>query len=132
MDATLFLIFSHELTQEQVDDATQRQNVTKFVPLPEPLQELWKNIPPELDSLEAYLAPIVAWINKHCKANEDLVLIQGDFGATYFLVNHCLIHHYARPVYATTERQVVEEQQKDGTVITKRVFKHKKFRKYHR
>ena len=58
----------------------------------------------------------------------DVLLVQGDFGATYnmikFAKNMGLI-----AVYATTKR-IVSECLEDGKVVTKREFKHARFRKY--
>jgi len=59
----------------------------------------------------------------------DLVLIQGDFGAT------CLMVEYARslgltPIYATTARISEDKILPDGSVQTVRRFVHRRFRKY--
>jgi hypothetical protein len=58
------------------------------------------------------------------------VLIQGDFGVTVSLVNYCLTHRLGIPVYATTQRQSVDTVQPDGSVVTQRVFRHCRFRRY--
>jgi len=56
------------------------------------------------------------------------VLIQGDFGAVYHMVNFAkelgLI-----PIYATTKRESIELKQ-GNKIIKKSIFKHIKFRKY--
>jgi len=58
----------------------------------------------------------------------DVLLVQGDFGATYnmirFAKNMGLI-----AVYATTNR-IVSEQVENGKVVIKREFKHARFREY--
>ena len=54
----MFLLFSHSLTDEQKKDAIENLKVTKFISLPEQLQKLWSNIPPEIDSLGEYLNDI--------------------------------------------------------------------------
>lgn len=126
----LFLIFSHQLTPDQITDAKQRLGAETIIGMPSHLKQLFSNIPPDIETLDFYLSPLVEWINENCQNSDDYVLIQGDFGATYYLVNHCFSLGYACPVYATTERSIIEEQQTDGSVITKRVFKHKIFREY--
>lgn len=58
----------------------------------------------------------------------DVLLVQGDFGATYnmirFAKNMDLI-----AVYATTKR-IVSEQVENGKLVIKREFKHARFREY--
>ena len=61
--------------------------------------------------------------------NSDFVLIQGDFGAVYLMVNFAFSLGLI-PVYATTERIVVEKRMQDNTVKSERIFKHKMFRRY--
>lgn len=123
-----FLLFSHTLTPDQVEDAKQSLGVSSIVSLPADLQQLFSNVPSDLHSIEEYLLPIKKWLTDNV-AQADYVLIQGDFGATYSLVSHAG-QIGAVPIYATTERKSVEVMQPDGTVLTQRVFKHKIFRKY--
>ncbi len=124
----MLLVFSHELTDEQRVDAVQHLNIDEVVAMPESLKKLWMNIPPGLTSLKEYLKPICNWI-KEVAEKEDVVLIHGDFGATYILVN-CSFKLNLIPIYATTERAVNEQRNPDGTVKIERVFKHKMFRRY--
>jgi len=124
----MLLLFSHELTEEQKEDAKRSLHVDGFVRLPDELQGLWQNIPPEKPSLLALLAPIRRWVKASAKRG-DFVLIQGDFGATYIMVNYCFSLGL-NPVYATTERKVTERLLADDTVKTERIFKHRIFRRY--
>ena len=128
--STLFLLFSHQLTLAQQQDARQNLNVERFVSLPTDLQQLFSNIPPDLERLETYLSPIIQWIDDNCTQWEDYMLIQGDFGATYYLVNYCRSFNYACPVYATTRREVINEVNQEGAVEVKKVFRHVRFREY--
>ncbi len=123
----MLLLFSHKLTQDQIDEAKNKLQVQKFVKLPDHLQSKWSNIPPELDTLDEYLEDIFTWI-KNNSTNNDLALVEGDFGATYLAVDICK-QIGVIPLYATTAREVVEEHI-DNQVILKRIFKHIKFRKY--
>ncbi len=123
-----FLLFSHTLTKEQEFDASTNLDIDNFIPLPKDLQEIFSNVPPDLDSLDSYLEPIKNWLSQNAKEN-DYVLVQGDFGAGFTLVNFCRENNL-RAVYATTERKSVETMQADGSIKTERVFKHKRFRVY--
>lgn len=125
---TLYLLFSHSLTPDQVEDAGASLGVSQIVSLPADLQQRFSNVPPDLEALQEYLQPIQSWLTENAKQG-DFALVQGDFGATYSLVNHCK-QIGAVPIYATTERQSIDSKQADGSVVTQRVFKHKIFRKY--
>lgn len=123
----LCLLFNHTLTSEQANDAKVSLFCDEFVSLPEQLQDLWSNVPPELESLSCYLQPIKEYIHANVQ-KDDFVLIQGDFGATYMMVNF-VKNLGAIPVYATTSRDVVEVLKGD-TVVKQSVFRHQRFRKY--
>ena len=63
------------------------------------------------------------------KANAgDVLLVQVDFGATYNMINFAK-NIGLKTIYATTKR-VVQELIIDGQSVTKREFKHEKFREY--
>lgn len=128
MPKTLFLIFNHEITQEQRLDAENSLCVSKFVDLPAQLRELWKQIPAELESVKEYLSPISEWLSQNGK-HDDFVLIQGDFGGVYYLVNRASELGLV-PVYSTTERNAVENRGKDGEIHLSHIFRHVRFRKY--
>ena len=124
----LFLLFSHKLTDDQIQDARQTLKVAEIIPLPEPLQAQWSNVPPEIESVREYLRPILDWLRVQARA-DDYVLVQGDFGAVYLAVNFALQHHLT-PVYATTERKALETSLQGGTIQTQRIFRHVRYRRY--
>ncbi|GAB4494436.1 MAG: CRISPR-associated protein Csx20 [Raineya sp.] len=126
----LFLIFSHTLTPKQIEDAQNNWGIKQFIPLPEALQELWSNIPPELASLKSYLQPLLAWLEDNNISPQDTFLIQGDYGATYLLVQWC--HQKGlKALYSTTER-IVEEFLENNKVSIRKTFQHCRFREYER
>jgi hypothetical protein len=121
----MILLFSHNLTPDQKNDAMTTFGVEEFLPLEADLQKLWSNIPADLVTLEEYLAPIKTFVTAHLNP-EDVALIQGDFGAT------CHIAHFVRElggigVYATTVRDVVEKEE-HGVIVKTSIFKHVRFR----
>jgi len=65
---------------------------------------------PELEDLRDYLNDILEWIDLNAQEG-DYALIQGDYGATFIAVNHCLAKGII-PVYSTTHRIVREEKMK--------------------
>jgi hypothetical protein len=127
---TLFLIFNHQLTALQAEDARAALGVDTIVNLPAELQELWSNVPPELPEIKDYLKPIEAWLSANARAG-DYVLIQGDFGACYLMVPFAFERKLI-PIYSTTQREVLEEEQPNGGLKVIHNFQHEIFRKYGR
>jgi len=123
----LFLLFSHTLTPSQELDAKESLGVTDFVALPKELQHLWSNVPPSLEVLSDYLAPIKEYIRNESKAG-DVVLIQGDFGGCYEMVNYVKSLRLTA-VSSTTKRDVVEKTV-NGKVEKFSRFEHVIFRLY--
>ena len=113
----MILLFSHELTKAQIDDAQLNLNVCNFIYLPQELQTIWSNIPPEINCLNDYLPKI----NKFLKENseqDDYVLIQGDFGATYLMINYSKSLGLI-PIYSTNKRKVKEILERKGVKYKK-------------
>jgi hypothetical protein len=124
----MLLLFSHELTEDQIQDANKSLGVTSFISLPVDLQDLWRNVPPTKPSLNDFLKPFRKWVGE--SANQgDCVLIQGDFGAVYSMVNYSFSLGVV-PLYATTERISIETRTSENMIRSERTFRHKMFRKY--
>ena len=127
-EKSLFVVMNHRITDAQVKDAAQTLGVEKIVNMPENLKKVWENIPPELPEIRHLLVPFEKWLEGAARKN-DVVLIQGDFGVCYLMVNLVLKKGLV-PVYATTKRVAHDIQQEDGSVRTERHFRHVLFRKY--
>lgn len=123
----MLLIFSHQLTSRQIEEAEQKFGICKFIPLEYELIRKWSNIPPDLEYLQDYLADILKWIDINGHPG-DYALVQGDHGATVFVVNYCIKKNII-PVYATTKR-VAKEEIIGEKVMVSREFEHMIFRKY--
>ncbi|MCK4441120.1 MAG: hypothetical protein KAU90_03880, partial [Sulfurovaceae bacterium] len=98
----MILLFSHKITPQQIADAKSSFGVEKFIALDENLQQIWSNIPANLENLVEYLKPIRNFLIEQIEV-DDVVLIQGDFGAT------CAMASFVKSlggvaVYATTKR----------------------------
>jgi len=124
----MFLIFNHEITELQRQNARDSLRVERIVGMPPSLKELWRNIPPELETLSDYLKPVKQWLEGEA-GKGDYVLVQGDFGATYIMVNFSFRNGLI-PIYSTTSREAVEEHHADGSVNLHHVCRHKMFRRY--
>jgi len=123
----MILLFSHKLTESQKKDAVKNWDIEYFITLPENLQKIWSNIDPNLESLSELLLPICTFLDDVAEKG-DIVLIQGDFGACYNLVEHAKSNTLV-PVYATTKR-LVKEYIDNGKSIKESIFEHRRFRRY--
>ena len=124
----LFVLLSHGLLEEQRREALEKLGVEEIILLPPELQRLWSSIPPQLESLKEFLKPIFQWLSK---AEEgDFLLVQGDFGAVFLLVDYAFKKGLI-PIYATTERIHREEREGSGVRMVK-LFRHVRFRRYER
>jgi hypothetical protein len=74
------------------------------------------------------LKPVLDWISEAGRTG-DYILVQGDPGGCYIVVEHALQEGLIA-VYSTTIRKASEHPQPDGSVLIKREFTHKLFRKY--
>ncbi len=124
----MILIFSHKLTDVQVKDAKFSLGVKKFIYLPDRLQSIWSNIDPYVEYIDDKLEGIIKWIDKNANKN-DYVLIQGDFGATYQLVEYCKAKGL-RPIYSTTEREAVETREENNSLMLGHRVSHVRYREY--
>ena len=124
----MFLVFNHALTREQETQAREIWGVTSIVALPLSLKQIWGQIPADLENISDVILPVQQWLEKEAAKN-DVVLIQGDFGATWLLVDFALKAQLI-PVYSVTQRDARENIQPDGSIKTTHVFKHRRFRLY--
>ncbi len=125
---TLFLLFNHRLTGAQEADAYITFGVSIIIPPPPAITRLWAEIPPDAEAVAPTLAPIRDWLVAESTPG-DFILIQGDFGASFVMVN-AAFRLGLIPVYATTIRQAVEQHLPDGTVKISHIFSHVRFRRY--
>jgi len=128
MSQSLFLIFNHEITPVQESDARDSLYVQQIINMPPDLKDLWRQIPPDLPKISAYLNPVKDWLAGHTRKN-DCVLIQGDFGACFIMVKFAFETGLI-PIYSTTQREVAEEHKEDGTINLSHQFRHRIFRRY--
>jgi len=124
----MLILTNHELNHDQRADAQNVLSVENFLYAPENIKEYWKNIPPQGLLEPQKLEPILQWIRK-ASVPGDYILIQGEFGASFYLVSFVFTIDRI-PVYATTERKYSEIKNKSGAVERKHIFKHVQFRRY--
>lgn len=140
----LFTLLNHSLTQEQLAQihalhiaeiidlnlaqALESKVDSKTKSTQDSAKGLWGQIPPEIADISPLLQPYKQALQAQ-SSKGDYLLVQGDFGATYAMVE------YAKSlgliaIYATTLRESKEILNKDGSITKQNVFKHCIFRKY--
>jgi hypothetical protein len=124
----LFVLLNHQLTPDQRRALSSELGVGEVVLFPPELRELWRQIPADLPELSPLLHPLREWLAARARPG-DCLLVQGDFGATFLMVQFAREQGLV-PVYAATQRESREEPQPDGSVRTTRRFEHRRFRKY--
>lgn len=122
------LCLSHPLTDEQISDAQTCLGIERFIELPDHLARAWQQVPPEPDVPRQTLTDILTFLQKET-APGDYVLVQGEFGLTFAVVDWCFKSGRI-PVYATTVRDYRYETRPDGTIVNTHTFRHVRFRKY--
>ncbi|MBF0232299.1 MAG: hypothetical protein HQK65_04575 [Desulfamplus sp.] len=125
---SLLLLFNHTLTSSQEEYARNGLKVDKIISAPENIRSLWSQIPPDLETLFPYLEPARQWIEQNAQSG-DFVLVQGDFGATFLMVEFARQNNLI-PIYSTTARTVVEKKLEDGSVKIEHNFSHVRYRQY--
>ena len=124
----MLLLLSHELTDEQRENALERWEVASFAAMPAAVARSWSEVPAVGEWDETWLDPVKAWLEQDYESG-DIVVVQGEPAATMRMVTW-LANRSIPAYYATTERKVAEQSAEDGSVITKRIFQHVQFRQY--
>lgn len=120
----MFVLINHDLTQEQKSQALKVFGVEDIINIAD---DTWSNISPSDENILYALNTYKKELMLEAEAG-DILLVQGDFGATYNMINFAK-NIGIKTIYATTKR-IVKELAIDGKLVTKREFKHEKFREY--
>jgi len=121
------VILSHELNCYQILELKEKWKVSDIIFLPKELKDIWSSINPNGEIDTNYLNSILKFIMDNTN-EDDYVIVQGEFGATHYIVNR-IFENNRIPLYATTVRKV-KEMVIDNITKTERVFEHVNFRKY--
>ena len=120
----MFVLINHNLTEEQKDQALKVFGVEDIINIAD---DAWSNISPSDENILYVLNRYKKELMLEAEAG-DILLVQGDFGATYNMINFAK-NIGLKTIYATTKR-VVQELIIDGKSVTRREFKHENFREY--
>lgn len=129
---TVFLVFSHKLTEDQIHSLKEEFGITQFQYLPKPLQLRWSAIPPDfiLPQILTLCEDIFQTISEGTNGNPSghYLLAVGDQTAT---IHMNLMGRDSGMIclQSTTERINEETKLPDGSVKKTVQFKHVKWRK---
>ena len=124
----LFNITNHAITDEQRADAVATLGIDEVIETPPDVAYRWSTVPPELDSVCDYVQPVIDWLASESLLYNDVVWVQGEWGAVFAIVQWCK-ENYIRCVYATTKR-TAEEVKTDKGIQIMHLFKHVRFRDF--
>ncbi len=125
----LVLFISHDLTEQQIEDAKNNYNIENFIQLPEELQSLWSQVDPTLSSDDLPIEPLTEWVEENYPSSKAILLVQGELGMVYKLVEWAKLKDYTA-IYSTTQRVTDESVDDDGKVIKRSEFKHIRYREF--
>lgn len=123
----VFILTNHQTDSGQILDLQRNWLVETVVRLPAELKNLWGSVPPETDSVDDYIFPVLSWLSSVYSPG-DLVWVLGEWGATISVLNWCK-EHSCRAIYSTTKRVATEVTTENGVFLS-HVFKHVRFRSY--
>lgn len=121
------VLMSHDMSDIQKNDAYENLKVAEIIEAPSEIKAIWGNVDPISDLDISKLDKVISWI-KNISEKRDYILVQGEFGATFYIVDYCFKSDLI-PVYATSIRRV-EETREGERVLTNRVFVHEGYRQY--
>lgn len=124
----ILLLFSHKLTEKQIKKL-EEMGIEYKIELPEELQKKWSNINP-LEENQATLNEIIEFISSNIE-KDDFVLVQGEFGMVFAIVDFALRTGII-PIYSATKRICYEKNRDDGTTEIRHIYMHENFKKYKR
>jgi hypothetical protein len=125
-----FIVLNHTLIEDQKTELQHFFSVDSFIEMPEEVKSIWSGLRPEVDIYSSGINDVISWLERYGK-EDDIVIVQGEFGATFYVVNFCF-HKGMVPVYASSERRYMEKKYPDGRVDRHHIFKHVKFKLYER
>lgn len=126
-DSVLFVLLSHQLNEQQIEDAKDSLKVSDIVYLPTDLQAIWSNVDPFGDFDRSILDPIFNYIADYPTIKTKKLLVQGELSATINMVDWANRENYLA-YYATTKRCSEDMIDAEGTVYTNKIFEHVQFR----
>lgn len=122
-----FCLLNHQLTDNQKRELSEKYAAQEVIYPPAEISQLWSQIAPETERSEIS-RKIIQWLVAQNAQAADLFIIQGEFGATFMLVDYALKNKMIA-LYATS-RRVSKEVVEGETVRKEFSFEHIMFKEY--
>ena len=123
----VFVLINHTLTNRQIAELHNTYGLDVQIIFPsQSIKDYWAQVPPTSFLNQKSINEIIDWL-KQAEKN-DILLVQGDFGATFIIVDYALKNGLI-PIQSVTKR--VETEEYEGEKVYKHyVFEHECFRQY--
>ena len=123
----IYILLNHDLTERQIAELYQTYGADAVLEYPPPdIKAFWSQVPPEPTLPQNEIDKILQWL---AEANpNDVLLVQGDYSATFALVVYAL-RKGMTAIHAVTKR-VASEVRTGEQVARHYVFEHECFREY--
>jgi hypothetical protein len=122
----IYCLLNHPLTPRQEAELQNSFGAGQINYPPPGIKELWSKIPTARELTRVHLEPFTSWLKE--AAPGDAVVLQGEFNATFTLVDFTLRKGLI-PVCAVTE--CVSQEKREGEIGQKSsIFEHICFRRY--
>ena len=126
----IILLFSHILTESQISELKNHFNIETITYLPDYLQNIWSNIPPDYIDIEKELTSIKEFVTQNLYNNgKNYILVQGEYGAVYHMVNFAFENNCI-PIYSASKRAYESKKIDEDKIENIHYFKHIKFQLY--
>lgn len=121
-----YCLLNHSLTQNQLAELKERFESEEIIYPSDELSKKWSQVPATPDLDIDLISNVTDWLSS---ANQnDILIVQGEFGSTFMLVDYALKKNLV-PIYAVTTR--ISKEVRVGEQVQKvNVFEHVCFRKY--
>ena len=131
MSKKVFVLLNHELSELQLKELRQQLQIKSVVCADDDVIALWKQVPSNGElPLDTLKSKVIGWFEQRAEEG-DYVLVQGEFGASFYIVDYCFQKGLV-PIYGTSRREYTERKNNNGGVVRQHVYRHVCFRKYHR
>lgn len=123
----IYILLNHSLTDRQTAELHKTYGDDAVLEYPSAeIKAFWSQVPTEPTLPQNEIDRIVQWLS-HAKP-DDVLIIQGEYGATFYLVSLAL-KRKMKALYAVTKR-VNTETREGEKVLRSYVFEHVCFREY--
>lgn len=125
---TTFCLLNHQLTEKQCKELSEKMDSSGVIFPPPDISLLWEQLPVTPMVEKETVERITSWLNSADAVSGDYLIVQGEFGYTFAIVDYALKKGFV-PLHAVTKR--VEQEEREGEIIRRHyIFEHVCFRRY--